>query len=106
MCIRDSILLLPSFSEGFPNSMLEGMAAGLAFIGAPVGAVPEVITDGVEGFLVPPGDADALAEATLRVAEDRALRSRLGQASYDKVCSEYELNVMFSRFDRIWSSVM
>ncbi|MFT5684844.1 MAG: glycosyltransferase involved in cell wall biosynthesis [Myxococcota bacterium] len=103
---ESDILLLPSFSEGFPNSMLEGMAAGLAFIGAPVGAVPEVITDGVEGFLIPPGDAEALTEATLRVVEDRDLRQRLGEASYRKVTTEYELNVMFSRFDRIWGSVL
>jgi glycosyltransferase involved in cell wall biosynthesis len=103
---ESDILLLPSFSEGFPNSMLEGMAAGLAFIGAPVGAVPEVITDGVEGLLVPPGDAEALTAATLSVVQDAALRQRLGAASYARVTGEYELNVMFSRFDRIWNSVL
>jgi glycosyltransferase involved in cell wall biosynthesis len=102
---ESDLLLLPSFSEGFPNSMLEGMAAGLAFIGAPVGAVPEVIEDGVEGFLVPPGNAEALTAATLKVVHDQDLRKRMGKASYDKVCSEYELDVMFSRFDRIWNSV-
>ena len=103
---ESDLLLLPSFSEGFPNSMLEGMAAGLAFVGAPVGAVPEVITDGVEGLLVPPGDAAALTKATLRVIEDRAFRERLGAASYHKVSTEYELDTMFSRFDRIWKTVL
>ena len=100
------LFLLPSFSEGFPNAMLEAMAAGLPYIGSPVGAVPEVITDGVEGLLVPAGDAPALIQATLSLLDDPARRHRMGAASYRKVTEEYELDVMFARFDRIWGEVI
>jgi glycosyltransferase involved in cell wall biosynthesis len=100
------ILLLPSFQEGFPNSMLEGMAAGLAFVGAPVGVVPEVIEDGVNGLLVPPGDPQAIGDAVLKVVRNPELRERLGASAYEKVCKEYELDTMFSRFDRIWGSLI
>ncbi|MEL6343551.1 MAG: glycosyltransferase family 4 protein [Myxococcota bacterium] len=99
---RADIFLLPSFSEGFPNAMLEAMAAALPYVGSPVGAVPEVINDGVEGLLVPAGDAEALTKATMALVDDPQRRRTMGAAAYRKVSEEYELNIMFSRFNRIW----
>lgn len=57
------ILILPSYNEGLPISVLEGLAYGKPIISTPVGGIPEVVTSHVNGILVPPGDRKALAEA-------------------------------------------
>lgn len=72
------ILVLPSFSENLPVSVIEGMAAGLAVVATPVGAVEDIIEDERTGLLVPPGDVDALTHALTRVVTDPALRARFG----------------------------
>lgn len=76
---RADIFLMPSFGEGFPNSLLEAMAAGLACIVTPVGAVPEIAADGVEALVIEPGDADGLARAIDRLARDADERQRLAR---------------------------
>ena len=55
---RADIFMLPSFGEGFPNSMLEAMAAGLPSLSTPVGAIPEVLVPGEHGYINDPTDAD------------------------------------------------
>ena len=75
------ILVLPSFSENLPLSVVEGMASGLAIIATPVGAVEDIIADGETGLLVQPGDVDGLTEALTRLVDDPALRQRLGTAA-------------------------
>jgi glycosyltransferase involved in cell wall biosynthesis len=72
------VFLLPSHGEGFPNSLIEAMAAGMASIVTPVGAVPEMVADG-GALTIPIGDAAALAEAIDRLARDPALRQKLGR---------------------------
>lgn len=73
------VLALPSYSEGQPMSLIEAMQAGLAVVATRVGGIPDTVTDGVEGLLVPPGDVPALAQALCRLAADPGLRHELGQ---------------------------
>ena len=73
-----SVFCLPSLQEGFGIAFLEAMAAGLAIVGGDAGAVPEVVTHGDVGYLVPPTDVAAVAGAVIRLLGDPALRSRLG----------------------------
>ena len=75
------LFVLPSHQEGLPVALMEAMSAGLPIVATIVGGVPDVITDNVEGLLVPPGRPDLLAAAVGRLALDGALRSRLGHAS-------------------------
>jgi len=72
-------------NEGFPRTHLEAMQFGLPVIGTDIAGVREQITDGVNGFVVPPGDALALADALERLLQDADLRSRLGQAGRERV---------------------
>jgi glycosyltransferase involved in cell wall biosynthesis len=75
------VFCLPSRSEGLPRVALEAAARGRAIIGGNRAGIPDVVDDGVNGFLVDPDDADALAELLVRVLSDRALAERLGAAA-------------------------
>lgn len=79
---RSHIAVLPSwYGEGVPKSLLEAAAAGRPLIAADGPGLREVVQDGVTGLLVPPRDAEALANGLQRLAEDAGLRQRLGQAA-------------------------
>lgn len=70
---QSDIYLLPSHHEGLPISILEALAAGLPVISTPVGGIPEAIADGHNGYLVAPGDSQALAKAIKKLASDAQL---------------------------------
>lgn len=75
---RSDIYVLSSKSEGMPIALLEAMATALPVVATAVDAVPEVIVDGINGLLVPPGDPRALAAALARLIADPELRARIG----------------------------
>lgn len=74
------IICLPSWREGFPMALLEGMAFGLPAVATAVGGIPELIEDGVSGFLVEPHDVEGLTDALAQLA-DAETRSRIGEAA-------------------------
>ncbi len=75
------VLVVPSSYEGFGIVYIEGMAFGLPAIATTAGGAGEIVTDGVDGFLVPPGDVAALAERIARLAADPALLDRMSDAA-------------------------
>jgi glycosyltransferase involved in cell wall biosynthesis len=79
---RADVLVLPSHTEGLPNAMLEGMAAALPVVVTPVGSIPDVVAHGVNGLVVRPRDAAALAGALRDVLRSPELRRRLGAAAH------------------------
>ncbi|MGE5640056.1 MAG: glycosyltransferase family 4 protein, partial [Clostridia bacterium] len=79
------VLALPSYEEGMPVGLLEAMAAGVPVVATPVGGIPEVVADGVSGFLAAPGDRAALARLLRKVLLDRALGARIGAAARESV---------------------
>jgi glycosyltransferase involved in cell wall biosynthesis len=76
------LLVLPSLSEGTPHVLVEARASGLPVIATAVGGIPTAVTDGVDGILVPPKDAQALADAMARVMTDGDLRRSLIRHGY------------------------
>jgi glycosyltransferase involved in cell wall biosynthesis len=75
------VLVLPSHAEPFGTVLAEAMAAGTPVVATAVGGLPEVVTDGVDGALVPPGRPDALADAVMRVLADGERLGRQAVAS-------------------------
>jgi glycosyltransferase involved in cell wall biosynthesis len=79
------VFVLPSWTEGFPFSMLEAMDAGLPVVTTRIRGMADHIEDGVHGFLTAPRDSSALAEALRRLVTDAGLRRRMGEANRAKV---------------------
>ncbi len=78
-------LVLPSYVEAMPVSILEAMSYALPVVATPVGSIPTLIKDGVSGLLVAPGDTAALGAAIERLSADGALRERLGRRGLEDV---------------------
>ena len=76
-----TLLAVPSHTEGSPNVVLEGMAAGLPIAATAVGGIPEILEDGVTGLMVPSRNPNAMAGTILRILTDPEMRFRLGAAA-------------------------
>jgi glycosyltransferase involved in cell wall biosynthesis len=85
-------LVLPSYAEGLPYALLESMAAGVPAIAARVGAIPDVVADGVNGLLIEPRAPRAIAAAMRAMACDRAALARMSAASRATVATRYSIS--------------
>ena len=79
MYATSDVIVIPSRSEGLPNVLLEAMASGKPVVATRVGGIPEVLSDGVNGRLVPPDDPVRLGDAMAALLADRQLRHALGE---------------------------
>lgn len=100
-----TMLVLPSFAEGMPMSILEAMSAGLPIVATGVGGIPEMISDGVEGLLVPPGDSKSLQKAILRLMDEAELRDAIGARGREKFDACFNVNVVLPRIETIYRSL-
>ena len=90
---RADVFCLPSFAEGVPVVLMEAMSCELPVVTTYVTGIPELVTDGVDGFTVTPGRADRLADA-LRALTDPERRHEMGVIGRKKVASEFDLTTV------------
>jgi glycosyltransferase involved in cell wall biosynthesis len=98
--------VLPSVNEGTPVSAIESLASETAVVANRVGGVPDVVRDGVDGFLVQPGDNDAAAARLAELAADPALRTRLGASGRARVLERYSVARLVDDVDRLYRSLL
>jgi glycosyltransferase involved in cell wall biosynthesis len=79
---RSTVLVLPSWPEGLGRVIIEAFARGRGVVATGAGGVLDLVSDGIEGLLIPPADTDALVEALTRVFADHELAARLGDAAH------------------------
>ena len=92
---------LSSVHEGAPITVIEAMAAGLPVVATECGCLPDMVTDGTDGFLVPVGDASALAERLCVLAADRPLARRLGANGRERAEREYRISRTARSFETL-----
>jgi glycosyltransferase involved in cell wall biosynthesis len=92
------IYVQPSLNEGLPNSLLEAMASALPVVVTRVGGMPDVVADGIEGFVVSPGDADELAQAIGKLLENEKLRRKMGAKACAKIQREFSIESVSDQY--------
>jgi glycosyltransferase involved in cell wall biosynthesis len=99
------VLALPSYSEGLPYALLEGMAAGLPAIATRVGAIPEVVADGVNGVLLEPRSPQAIAAAIHALGRDRDALARMGEASRATILARHSIGGLAAQLRALYASL-
>lgn len=92
--------------EGVPNAMLEAMASGSPVVATYHGGIPEAISDGESGLLVPENDSDALADAVLRLTDDSVLRDRVSHGAREAVARGFSREVQDRRLIAFYKGLM
>lgn len=100
------VLALPSRTDSFGIVFLDAWANGVPVIGANAGGIPDVISDGIDGLLVPFGDVAALADALRRLLDDPALRRRMGEAGRAKVHAQYTWDTIVAEVSRVYDRLL
>lgn len=99
------IFVLPSLTEGTPMALLEAMAMGIPVIASAVGGVPDVIEDGINGFLVPPGESRAIHERIMLLIDKPDQMKRFSRAGKETVNSRYNVRDWCRRIEQMYDSL-
>lgn len=100
------VLVLSSLSEGSPNVVLEGMAAGVPIVATRVGGIPELVEDGVSGLLVDPGDGSALSSAVLALLSDPDRARTMGERGRVKAVEQYDIGRVVASMEDVFSELL
>ena len=100
------VVVLPSYREGLPKSLIEAAACGLPLVTTDAPGCREVVSDGVDGLLVPVRDAVALARAIARLQDDAALRGRLGAAARAKALAQFDERIVIERTIAVYRELL
>ena len=100
------VTVLPSYTEGLPNAVLESLAARVPVLATAVGGTPEVVDDGVSGYLVPPGDPAALARRLLDLLGSELVRRRMGQAGHRRVREHFTFEAQARQYAALFDALV
>jgi glycosyltransferase involved in cell wall biosynthesis len=101
-----SLFVLPSYYEGLPMVILEALAAGLPVVATPVGGIPEVVRDEYNGYLVPVGDTQLLADRLANLVGDAGLRKIMGQRSREIAVKELNVGTYIEKLETLYSQII
>ena len=100
------IFVLPSYSEGLSNALMEAMCSSCACIATDVGGNAFLLQNGVSGFLYTPGDREALRAHIRRLLEDKAKRSLLGEAARKRIDTEFSWEVVGKKYESLFTEAL
>ena len=100
------VLAFTPRDEGFGRVMTEAMASAVPVVAFRSGACPDIVVDGVTGFIVPDEDVDQLADRCLRLLDDDALRERMASASLARAREQFDIGPFVERTEAILERVV
>lgn len=100
------VLLLPSRTEGIPNSVLEAMSMQVPVVATRVGGTPEIMNDGVEGFLVPPENPDLLADAVIKILDDPRMQTKMGMKGRERVFRDLSFSMRMRKMESLYDELL
>jgi len=100
------IMLSPSHRESFGIAALEGMASGIPVVAYSIGLLPDLIKNGLGGFLADQGDIDGLVSGLYRIVQDPALRERMGEYGREQAKRRYDINIVAEKVRNIYSTLL
>lgn len=100
------LLSLPSYTEGLPNIALESLAAGVPVVATEVGGIPEVVQDGISGYLVPPGNQNALAERILDMLLSSDCGKSMGEQGREYVRTHFSFATQAIAYQRLFDGLI
>jgi glycosyltransferase involved in cell wall biosynthesis len=100
------LLVVSSNNEGTPLSAIEAMASGCPVVATRVGGVPDIITDGVTGRLIAPGDAEGIADAVLKLCAAPETLSQLGQNAVSAACQRFDVKRLIEDMDQLYRELI
>lgn len=103
---KSSLMVLPSRSESLSVALMEAMACRVPVIGPDIMGNPELIQDGVSGFLVKPGDVEELTEKMIMIIEDETLAKKFSDAAYEKVRNDFNLQKETGKLHGLWQECL
>ena len=103
---QSDVMVLPSLSEGLPLAILEAMACARPVVATTVGGVPEAVVDGKTGYLVPPGDAEALSLATLRLLRNREAAEQMGREGRRRAESHFSVARCVAAVEQLYEGLL
>lgn len=104
--LASDCLVLPSYREGFPNSPIEAGAMGKPCIVTDINGANEIISNGVNGLIVPPADRESLFEAMSKIASDKALCSRLAAFARQMVADRYDRSIVWDSLKEFYKETL
>jgi glycosyltransferase involved in cell wall biosynthesis len=103
---RATLFLLPSYQEGLPVAILEALSYGLPVVTTPVGGIPEAVADGDTGFLISPGDVEAITERVTRLLQNAELRQQMSLRARRRALEMFEAGAFIQRLYEIYDAVL
>jgi glycosyltransferase involved in cell wall biosynthesis len=100
------ISVLCSTNEGFSNVILESMAAGKPVVATKVGGSPEMVTEGVTGYLVPPADSDALSDAIIKLLQEPNKAEEMGKEGRKIVHEKFTVEAMVKSYEKLYKELI
>ena len=102
---KHHLLIMPSLKEGFGVAAVEAFACARPVIASNVGGIPEIVTDGLNGFLVSPGNIQELADTIIKMISDKEQMIKMGRSGYESVKSKYDWEKSVDQMEEVYKSL-
>jgi len=100
------IFVMSSIKEGLPIALLEAMASEKPIVATKIAGIPDVIKDGVEGLLIPPGNPGILAEKITYLLKNPGQANKLAAVAKKNVCDNYDVKIMISNYQTLYAKIL